>query len=76
MLDFLLCVVPWPHFWKLDMPVQRRIVLCLLFAGGIRYVSSQVFELRVLLKFFSACVVCIIRIAYLGDTYKLDTSCK
>lgn len=37
--DILLCVLPWPHLWKLNMPLKQRITLCVLFAGGARYVE-------------------------------------
>ncbi|KAF1848658.1 uncharacterized protein K460DRAFT_353613 [Cucurbitaria berberidis CBS 394.84] len=33
--DILLCILPWPHLWKLKMPLKQRITLCVLFAGGI-----------------------------------------
>ncbi|KAF2853823.1 hypothetical protein T440DRAFT_389092 [Plenodomus tracheiphilus IPT5] len=32
--DILLCVLPMPHLWRLNMPLKQRIILCMLFAGG------------------------------------------
>ncbi len=32
--DILLCILPIPHLWALNLPVRQRIVLCILFAGG------------------------------------------
>ncbi|KAI4705024.1 hypothetical protein J4E89_009317 [Alternaria sp. Ai002NY15] len=36
--DLLLCALPIPHIWRLNMPKRQRIVLCVLLAGGARYV--------------------------------------
>lgn len=38
--DIVLCVLPLPHFWRLNMPLKQRIILCVLLAGGARYVIS------------------------------------
>ncbi|KAH7410047.1 hypothetical protein DE146DRAFT_604726 [Phaeosphaeria sp. MPI-PUGE-AT-0046c] len=32
--DIVLCALPVPHLWRLNMPLKQRIVLCVLFAGG------------------------------------------
>lgn len=32
--DIILCVLPWPCLWRLNMPTKQRMILCLLFAGG------------------------------------------
>ncbi|USP75186.1 hypothetical protein yc1106_02460 [Curvularia clavata] len=32
--DIALCVLPLPYFWKLDMTVKQRAILCVLLAGG------------------------------------------
>ncbi|KAI4914980.1 hypothetical protein J4E90_005017 [Alternaria incomplexa] len=32
--DLLLCALPIPHIWRLNMPKRQRIVLCVLLAGG------------------------------------------
>ncbi|KAF2786286.1 hypothetical protein K505DRAFT_260196 [Melanomma pulvis-pyrius CBS 109.77] len=32
--DIILCVLPWPYLWKLNMPLKQRVILCLLFGGG------------------------------------------
>ncbi|KAF2478335.1 uncharacterized protein BDR25DRAFT_276256 [Lindgomyces ingoldianus] len=32
--DIVLCVLPWPYFWKLQMSLKQRIILCLLLGGG------------------------------------------
>jgi hypothetical protein len=36
--DILLCVLPLPHLWRLNMPLKQRLILCVLLAGGARYV--------------------------------------
>ncbi|KAF2676300.1 hypothetical protein K458DRAFT_397033 [Lentithecium fluviatile CBS 122367] len=33
--DIILCVLPCPYLWKLNMPKKQRVILCLLFAGGV-----------------------------------------
>ncbi|KAL6707604.1 hypothetical protein ACN47E_003954 [Coniothyrium glycines] len=53
--DILLCVLPWPHLWRLNMPLKQRIILCMLLAGGM-----------------SACVIGIVRVAYLGTLRSTD----
>ena len=72
--DILLCVLPLPHLWRLNMPLKQRIILCVLLAGGARYV-----HLRRGLSYTesnSACVVGIVRIAFLHNLRVLDTTCK
>ncbi|KAF2115424.1 hypothetical protein BDV96DRAFT_78329 [Lophiotrema nucula] len=32
--DLILCVLPWPYLWRIQMPVKQRIILCVLFGGG------------------------------------------
>lgn len=73
--DILLCVLPWPHLWRLNMPLKQRITLCVLFAGGIRYVFNDTFTTAIA-KAFSACIVCIVRIGFLHNLRNMDTSCK
>lgn len=34
--DLVLCILPLPHFWGLNMPLKQRIILCVLLAGGAR----------------------------------------
>jgi hypothetical protein len=36
--DILLCILPLPHLWRLNMPLKQRLILCVLLAGGARYV--------------------------------------
>ncbi|ORY16002.1 hypothetical protein BCR34DRAFT_144800 [Clohesyomyces aquaticus] len=33
--DIALCILPWPYFWKLQLPLKQRIILCLLLGGGV-----------------------------------------
>ncbi|KAF2011955.1 hypothetical protein BU24DRAFT_352711 [Aaosphaeria arxii CBS 175.79] len=32
--DIILCAMPCPYLWKLNMPLKQRIILCVLFGGG------------------------------------------
>ncbi|KAF1915954.1 hypothetical protein BDU57DRAFT_211131 [Ampelomyces quisqualis] len=32
--DIVLCALPIPHLWRLNLPLKQRIVLCVLFVGG------------------------------------------
>jgi hypothetical protein len=38
--DLLLCTLPLPHFWKLNLPVKDRSIVCVLFGFGLLYVKS------------------------------------
>ncbi|EDU41586.1 hypothetical protein PtrSN002B_008574 [Pyrenophora tritici-repentis] len=33
--DIILCLLPLPHLWKLQLPLRERVVLCVLLAGGV-----------------------------------------
>ncbi|KAF2195806.1 hypothetical protein K469DRAFT_650000 [Zopfia rhizophila CBS 207.26] len=33
--DLVLCVLPWPYIWRLQLPLKQRIILCLLLSGGV-----------------------------------------
>jgi len=73
--DIVLCVLPLPHLWRLHLPLRERVVLCVLLAGGARYVISTL-DVRATLTARSACVVGSVRIAFLGRLRVLDTTCK
>ncbi|RMZ69597.1 integral membrane [Pyrenophora seminiperda CCB06] len=32
--DIVLCILPLPHLWRLQLPLRERVVLCVLLAGG------------------------------------------
>ncbi|KAF1836365.1 hypothetical protein BDW02DRAFT_493764 [Decorospora gaudefroyi] len=32
--DIILCILPLPHLWRLNMPLKQRLILCALLAGG------------------------------------------
>ncbi|KAF2730897.1 hypothetical protein EJ04DRAFT_499707 [Polyplosphaeria fusca] len=32
--DLVLCFLPLPYLWRLQMPLKQRVILCMLFAGG------------------------------------------
>ncbi|KAL7770734.1 hypothetical protein CFE70_000673 [Pyrenophora teres f. teres 0-1] len=32
--DIVLCLLPLPHLWRLQLPLRERVVLCVLLAGG------------------------------------------
>ncbi|KAF2711595.1 hypothetical protein K504DRAFT_224701 [Pleomassaria siparia CBS 279.74] len=32
--DIVLCVLPWPYLWALNMPLKQRVILCMLFGIG------------------------------------------
>ncbi len=32
--DLLLCILPLPQFWKLNLPVKERSIVCVLFGFG------------------------------------------
>jgi hypothetical protein len=72
--DILLCALPLPHIWRLNMPKRQRIILCVLLAGGARCVCTACH--RTMLTFGSACLVGIVRIAYLHHLRVLDVTCK
>ena len=36
--DIVLCLLPMPHLWKLRLPLRERVMVCVLLAGGARYV--------------------------------------
>jgi len=72
--DLLLCALPIPHIWRLNMPKRQRIVLCVLLAGGARYVWTA--GHRTLLTFDSASILGIVRIAFLDRLRVLDVTCK
>ncbi|KAH8634519.1 hypothetical protein IG631_09919 [Alternaria alternata] len=38
--DLLLFVLPLSHLWKLNLPRKQRVILCVLLAGGARYVKG------------------------------------
>lgn len=73
--DIALCVLPLPYFWKLDLTRKQRAILCMLLAGGARYVHSYA-SVRYVLIAISACVVGIIRIGVLHQLKVMDTTCK
>jgi len=73
--DIVLCVLPLPHLWKLHLPLRERVVLCVLLAGGARYMIPIV-NFRAKLTARSACVVGSVRIAFLGRLRVLDTTCE
>ncbi|KAF2747111.1 hypothetical protein M011DRAFT_403147 [Sporormia fimetaria CBS 119925] len=33
-LDVVLCVLPWPFLWRLNMPTKQKVLLCLLLGAG------------------------------------------
>jgi hypothetical protein len=56
------------------MPLKQRLILCVLLAGGARYVHSR--RGLTYAERGSACVVGIVRIAFLHNLRVLDTTCK
>jgi hypothetical protein len=39
--DLLLCTLPLPKFWSLNLPLKERIIVCVLFGFGFLYVIIQ-----------------------------------
>lgn len=56
--DIILCVLPWPYLWKLNMPKKQRVVLCLLFGGGAGACIAGILRISKLYTLRSMDVTC------------------
>ncbi|KAF1945858.1 hypothetical protein EJ02DRAFT_473841 [Clathrospora elynae] len=43
--DVVLCSLPLPHLWRLNMPLKQRLILCVLFAGGASACIVAIFRI-------------------------------
>lgn len=78
--DLILCIVPIPLFWRLQLPQRQKIMISVLFFLGGLYVNTRVTETKsvnIANKTHSACIASIIRLAYLHLLYDpIDVTCK
>jgi hypothetical protein len=73
--DLLLCFLPLPTIWKLQMPKAQRVVVCVIFGMGTLYVILAPFFLLSSLQFFSACVATVLRLVQLVHLNAVDVTC-
>jgi hypothetical protein len=72
--DLLLCFLPLPTIWKLQMPQAQRIVVCIIFGMGTLYAHLPFLLLR-LTTSPSACVATILRLTQLVHLNGIDVPC-
>jgi hypothetical protein len=73
--DLLLCFLPLPTIWKLQMPKAQRVVVCFIFLMGTLYMILAPFFLLSSLQFFSACVATVLRLIQLVHLNAVDVTC-
>lgn len=72
--DLLLCFVPLPTVWRLQMPKAQRVVVCVLFGMGT--LCAFLFPISVhRANRSSACVASILRLIQLKNLTGIDVPC-
>jgi len=77
--DLLLCFLPLPTIWSLQMPKAQRVVVCLIFGIGTLYghlPCSVHSVLDSVLTTLSACVASMLRLNQLKHLNGIDVPCS
>jgi hypothetical protein len=74
--DLLLCFLPLPTIWKLQMPKAQRVVVCIIFGLGTLYVHLCHLHLDLKLTSLSACAATVLRCTQLNHLDGIDVPCQ
>ena len=74
--DLLLCFLPLPTIWKLQMPKAQRVVVCIIFGMGTLYAHLCHFQLDLKLTSLSACAATVLRCSQLNHLDGIDVPCQ
>jgi hypothetical protein len=74
--DLLLCFLPLPTIWKLQMPKAQRVVVCIIFGMGTLYAHLCHFYLDLKLTSLSACAATVLRLTQLNHLDGIDVPCQ
>lgn len=50
-LDFIVVAMPMPYLWRLQMSIRKKIMIMLMFSGGLFVVVVSIMRLQFLITF-------------------------
>jgi hypothetical protein len=50
-LDFIVVAMPMPYLWRLQMSIRKKIMIMLMFSGGLFVVVVSIMRLQFLISF-------------------------